>query len=329
MVFWMREVGEPEATETLSEYDRVSLVCSMQYELFCQIDWKVTEEPKEPQMDTVTAGGNAVPIGDVEHIQAAGRIGIDIPLYCWHPGLSVVATCRKCLIGAARRHPSTGEISFVPNLVPARRTPAKDGAVFLTDTRKLSKDRAQVKEDLLLRHPVDCPICDKSGECYLQDYHFQHGQKGRRAHIRPFSMQRRDVGPTVTHFVDRCIMCTRCIRFYREVSGTSRLLVVNRGACQEIDSVPGFPLINELAGNVVDLCPVDALPDVDFFYQHLATYQLAGAAFCRTLRGRTSTTPTGCNRFLRPFGLPQAPGSKGDSMGDCWAGPGRSIPEKC
>jgi NADH-quinone oxidoreductase subunit G len=238
---------------------------------------------KRWQMGTVLVDGQAVKVGDDERInaiQAAERAGIDIPRYFWHPGLSVVASCRMCLIEAGQRHPQTGEISFIPKLVPACQTPAKDGAVFATDTAKVKNARAQVEEDLLLRHPVDCPICDKSGECYLQDYHFQYGQKERRADIRPFSSRRRDVGATVTLFVDRCIMCTRCIRFCREVTGTSELMVVNRGTFQEIDVVPGFPLNNKLAGNVVDLCPVGALTDVDFLYQQRVWFMKRHTGVC-------------------------------------------------
>ena len=113
-----------------------------------------------------------------------------------------------------------------------------------------------VEEDLLIDHPIDCPICDKAGECYLQDYHFEHGQKQRRADIRPFTSRRREMGSTVTLFVDRCVMCSRCVRFTREISGTSELMVINRGSDEEIDVFPGFPLENKLSGNVVDLCPV-------------------------------------------------------------------------
>ncbi len=200
-------------------------------------------------------------------IQAAARAGVDIPRYCWHPGLSVVASCRMCLVETGTRNAETGAISMMPKLVPACQTPAKPGTVFVTESETVKKARAMVEEDLLIDHPIDCPICDKAGECYLQDYHFEHGQKERRADIRPFTSRRRDLGPTVTLFVDRCVMCSRCVRFGREVSGTSELLVINRGSEEEIDVLPGFPLENKLSGNVVDLCPVGALCDKDFLYQ--------------------------------------------------------------
>jgi NADH-quinone oxidoreductase subunit G len=138
--------------------------------------------------------------------------------------------------------------------------------VLITNSDKVLEARARVEEGLLLRHPIDCPICDKAGECRLQDYHFLHGQAERRADLRPFTSRRRDIGD-VRLFVDRCILCTRCVRFTAEVSGTHELMVVNRGTKEQIDVVPGFPLRNKLSGNVVDLCPVGALADKDFLYR--------------------------------------------------------------
>jgi NADH-quinone oxidoreductase subunit G len=140
--------------------------------------------------------------------------------------------------------------------------------------------RARVEEALLIDHPIDCPICDKAGECLLQDYHFQHGQPERRADIHAFHSRKRDVGPTVTLFVDRCIMCTRCVRFTREISGTAELMVTSRGAKEEIDVFPGQPLANKLAGNVVDLCPVGALGDKDFLYQQRVWFLKREANVC-------------------------------------------------
>lgn len=227
-------------------------------------------------MPTVSVDGIDIAIGDKERlngIQVAARAGVEIPHYCWHAGLSVVASCRMCLVEAGKKDDKTGKIAMQPRLVPACQTPATDGTVFITNSDKVKSARAMVEEDLLLRHPVDCPICDKAGECTLQDYHFEYGQGERRADIKPFSSRRRSLGDTVTLFVDRCVMCTRCVRFTREISGTSELMVINRGAHEEIDvfrNAAGdaqFPLANKLSGNVVDLCPVGALGDKDFLYQ--------------------------------------------------------------
>jgi NADH-quinone oxidoreductase subunit G len=227
-------------------------------------------------MPTVFVDGIEVAIGEKERlngIQAAERAGIEIPFYCWHPGLSVVASCRMCLVECGKKDDKTGKIAMQPRLVPACQTPATEGTVFVTNSEKVQQSRAMVEEDLLLRHPVDCPICDKAGECTLQDFHFEYGQKERRADIKPFSSRRRSLGDTVTLFVDRCVMCSRCVRFTREISGTSELMVINRGAHEEIDVFRNdagdlqFPLANKLSGNVVDLCPVGALGDKDFLYK--------------------------------------------------------------
>ena len=137
-----------------------------------------------------------------------------------------------------------------------------------------------VEEDLLLRHPVDCPICDKAGECLLQDYHFRYGQAApadRRACPSPAAGA---TWATSTLFIDRCVMCCRCVRFCAEVSGTRELMVANRGADEEIDVVPGFPLHNDLSGNVVDLCPVGALADKDFLYQQRVWFLRRHAGVC-------------------------------------------------
>ena len=167
-------------------------------------------------MATVIIDGQEVTIGDDEQlngIQAARRAGVDVPHYCWHESMSIVASCRMCLVETGQKDPKSGEISMMPRVVPACQTPATDNTVFVTNSKKVKEARAMVEEDLLIRHPIDCPICDKAGECYLQDYHFEHGQGERRADIKPFTSRRRPMGDTVTLFVDRCVMCTRCVRF--------------------------------------------------------------------------------------------------------------------
>jgi NADH-quinone oxidoreductase subunit G len=234
-------------------------------------------------MPTVIVDGHEVEIGADERlncIEAARRAGKEIPHYCWHPGLSVVASCRMCLIETGQRDAATGKVTMVPKLVPGCQTPVKDGTVIVTESEKVKESRARVEEALLIDHPIDCPICDKAGECLLQDYHFEHGQPERRADIHAFTSRKRDVGPTISLFVDRCIMCTRCVRFTREVSGTGELMVTSRGAKEEIDVFPGFPLDNKLAGNVVDLCPVGALGDKDFLYQQRVWFLKREANVC-------------------------------------------------
>jgi len=221
-------------------------------------------------MATVTIDGQDIEIGDDERlnvIQAADRAGVAIPFYCWHPGLSVVASCRMCLVEVGTKNKETGKVEMIPKLVPGCQTPAKDGTVVVTNSDKVRANQNFVQEGLLLDHPIDCPICDQAGECWLQDYYFNYGHQQRRADIRPFTSERRDLGTHVTLFVDRCVMCSRCVRFTREISGEGELQVINRGSHAEIDIFPGYPIENKLSGNVNDLCPVGALCSKDFLYQ--------------------------------------------------------------
>ncbi len=234
-------------------------------------------------MAIVIIDGSEIEIGKDERlngVQAARRAEVEIPHYCWHAGLTVVASCRMCLVECGKRDPATGQVSMLPKLVPACQTPATDGTVFVTNSEKVRQARAMVEEDLLIRHPIDCPICDKAGECNLQDYHFEHGREERRADLKPFTSRRRSLGDTVTLFVDRCVMCSRCVRFCREIAGTSELMVTNRGAHEEIDVFPGFPLANKLSGNVVDLCPVGALGDKDFLYKQRVWFMKSHDGVC-------------------------------------------------
>jgi len=234
-------------------------------------------------MAKVTIDGTEIEIGDSERlncIQAADRAGVAIPFYCWHPGLTVVASCRMCLVEVGDTNKETGKVVMQPKLVPACQTPAKDGTVIVTNSEKVRANQQFVQEGLLLDHPVDCPICDQAGECWLQDYYFQYGHKQRRADIKPFTSRRKDLGPHVTLFTDRCVMCSRCVRFTQEIAGTSELMVVNRGADAEIDTVPGFPIDNPLSGNVNDLCPVGALCSKDFLYQQRVWFMDAHDSVC-------------------------------------------------
>lgn len=245
-------------------------------------------------------------------IQAAQQAGVEIPFYCWHHDLSVVASCRMCLVEVGEKKPD-GTVSMFPKLVPACQTPAKPGTVVVTDSDKVKKSREQTLEYLLLNHPLDCSICDQAGECYLQDYTYKFG----RAHSRlnEPKVQRLDkyhIGDQIALFTDRCVMCTRCVRFTREISGTAELHVTNRGSVEEIDVFPGHECNNKLAGNVVDLCPVGALCSKDFLYKKRVWWLTSADSVC-------NGCSTGCSIHvdqseekvyrLRPRENPQAQGS--------------------
>ena len=190
-------------------------------------------------------------------LQSCLDAGMPLPHYCYHPGLSIPASCRICLV----------EVEGLPKLVPSCQTPIRDGMVVHANSTKAIANQKQVMEYLLINHPLDCPVCDQAGECLLQDYSYQYGRSQSRFEEDKIKNPKKDVGDNVMLYADRCIMCTRCVRFTREVSGTSELFVEGRGHKEEIAIFPGRPLNNKLSGNVVDLCPVGALLDKDFLFK--------------------------------------------------------------
>src|SRR4051812_4333091 len=190
-------------------------------------------------------------------LQACLDAGMPLPHYCYHPGLSIPASCRICLV----------EVEGLPRLVPSCQTPIRDGMVVFSQSTKAVANQKQVMEYLLINHPLDCPVCDQAGECSLQDYSYEYGRSQSRFEEDKAKKPKKDVGDNVYLYADRCIMCTRCVRFTREVSGTSELFVEGRGHREEIAIFPGQPINNKLSGNVVDLCPVGALLDKDFLFK--------------------------------------------------------------
>ncbi len=205
--------------------------------------------------------------GGITVLQAAARAGWDIPHYCFHPGLSIVASCRLCLMEMKMPHPKTREMDWAPKLMPACQTPVRDGLEVRFASDRVAKNQKDCMEYFLLNHPLDCPVCDQAGECKLQDYSYKFGDAQSRMVDEKLVSAKKDVGPRTLLYSDRCVMCTRCVRFAEEISGTGELCVVNRGSRNEIDVFPGKPLDNPLQGNVVDLCPVGALLDKDFLFK--------------------------------------------------------------
>jgi len=220
-------------------------------------------------MPTITINGKPLPFKPGQTIlQVALENEIEIPHYCYHPGLSIVANCRICLAEVWAPNPrNNNALEPMPKLVPTCQTTCGDGQVVHIDSPKAIANQKSVMEYLLINHPVDCPVCDQAGECHLQDYSYQYGRSQSRFQESKIKQPKKDVGPHVLLYSDRCIMCTRCVRFTREVTGTGELLVQKRGAFEQIDVFPGIPLDNELSANVVDICPVGALLDKDFLFQ--------------------------------------------------------------
>jgi NADH-quinone oxidoreductase subunit G len=265
-------------------------------------------------MGTVLVNGTPVEIGANERlnvIQAADRAGVEVPRYCWHPALTVVASCRMCLVETGEKKPD-GTIAMGPKLVPGCQTPVKDGTVVVTNSDKVKAAQAQTLEYLLLNHPLDCPVCDQAGECWLQDYSYRYGHAHSRLHEPKIHRPDKDyIGKEITLFTDRCVMCSRCVRFTREISGTAELQIINRGSHAEIDIFPGEPCNNKLAGNVVDICPVGALCSKDFLYKQRVWWLQAKESVCPNCSTGCSITIDQNNEQiyrLRPRDNPQAQG---------------------
>jgi len=198
-------------------------------------------------------------------LQVALENGVEIPHYCYHPGMSIVASCRICLAEVAQPNPrNNNKLELIPKLVPTCQTPAAEGMEVYIDSPKSVQNQKAVMEYLLINHPLDCPVCDQAGECSLQDYSYNYGRSASRFEEAKLKQPKKDLGPYVLLYADRCIMCTRCVRFTREVTGTNELGVFGRGHREQIDIFPGVALDNELSGNVIDICPVGALLDKDF-----------------------------------------------------------------
>lgn len=200
-------------------------------------------------------------------LQVALENDIPIPHYCYHPGLSIVASCRICLAEVAQPNPrNDNKVELIPKLMPTCQTMAGDAMEVYVNSPKSIANQKAVMEYLLINHPLDCPVCDQAGECSLQDYSYQYGRSESRFEEQKIKQPTKDIGPHVKLYSDRCIMCSRCVRFTREVSGDGEISIFGRGNREQIDIFPGVPLDNELSGNVVDICPVGALLDKDFLF---------------------------------------------------------------
>jgi len=191
-------------------------------------------------------------------IQAAAENGIEIPHFCWHPKLSVSGNCRMCLV----------EIEKMPKLAIACSTQVSDGMVVRTDSDRVVKARNAVMEFLLINHPLDCPICDEAGECKLQDYAYKYSiGESRFTEDKVHKPKRVELGPRVMLDDERCIMCSRCIRFADEVAHQPALTFTERGTHVVLTTFPGQQFDSPYSMNVIDLCPVGALTSRDFRFK--------------------------------------------------------------
>ena len=219
-------------------------------------------------MPTVIIDGRTLEVeAGTNLIDAANRVGVQIPHYCYHPRLSVVGQCRMCLV----------KVEGMRGLQPGCTTQVmKDGMVVSVDDDDVRAAQDGMMEFFLINHPLDCPICDQAGECGLQDYSFKHGQAFSRfryeeKRIYP-GKERIPLGPHVVLNMNRCIQCTRCVRFTEEITQTGELGFFQRGARAEIGVFPGKVLDNDLSTCVVDICPVGALTSTRFRFAERVWY---------------------------------------------------------
>ncbi len=205
-------------------------------------------------------------------LDACRQVGLDIPHYCYHPALTPVATCRMCLVEIKGQPKLATSCTTTVPPAPKDNPEAVVMEVF-TNTPAVADARAGVMEFLLINHPLDCPICDQAGECKLQDYSYQYGSGDSRMGEVKRRYRYEDLGAKIVIDKNRCIHCTRCVRFTREISGGGELIVASRGSHLEVTTYTGKSLDqNPYAGNVVDLCPVGALTSRDFRFRKRVWY---------------------------------------------------------
>ena len=223
-------------------------------------------------------------------LQAAEALGIYIPRYCYHPGLSTAGSCRMCVV----------DIEKAPKLEISCYTQAAEGMVVHTASERVKQARQNILEFLLTNHPLDCPVCDQSGECDLQNFYMEFGlYQSRYLENKVKRRKALPIGPHVMLDNERCILCSRCVRFCDEVSHSHELGVVNRGDKSEIALCPGKELDNPYSGNVIDICPVGALTEKEFRFQCRVWYLDRAPSICHGCS-------RGCNievhyNVLRPY----------------------------
>ncbi len=241
-------------------------------------DVAATKPAVEQVKLTVNGHEISVPKG-TNILEASKRIGVVVSHFCYHAGLSSPAVCRQCLV----------EVKGQPKLVPSCYTPVAEGMVVSTNSEKAKTAQMQMLEFTLVNHPIDCPICDKAGECTLQKMYFDHDNKPSRVDMEKVHKAKRvDLGPTIVLDQERCILCTRCIRVCDEVAGQHQLEMAQRGDHEVLTTAPGKLLDNPYSLNTVDVCPVGALTAKDFRFSMRAWELYTTPSVC-------NGCATGCN----------------------------------
>jgi NADH-quinone oxidoreductase subunit G len=240
----------------------------------------VAAPPTDPTKVTLTIDGHSVTVPKGTNVlEAAKTLGVDISAFCYHPGLEIVAQCRQCLVSVEKN----------PKLQPSCQQVCGEGMVVHTTDHQSTLARKQQLEFTLLNHPVDCPICDKAGECTLQKLYFEHDNADSRVDVPKVHKPKVvDLGPTIVLDAERCILCSRCIRVCDEVAGDHQLEFAHRSDHQVLTTAPGAQLDNPYSVNTVDVCPVGALTAKDFRFTMRAWELDATPSVC-------NGCATGCN----------------------------------
>ncbi|MCX5790052.1 MAG: 2Fe-2S iron-sulfur cluster-binding protein [Elusimicrobia bacterium] len=249
--------------------------------------------PDKPKVKFTLDGRELEAVEGTLVIDAAKAAGIEVPHYCYHPGLGNPGVCRLCMV----------EVEGAPKPMVSCRLPVKAGMVVKSDTARARKAQASSLEFHLANHPLDCPVCDQAGECFLQDYYMRYGLY--RSAVREDKLhkeKRLDIGPTVVLDQERCILCTRCTRFLSQVTKTNELGIFNRGDHDVLAPYPGRRVDNPYSGNIVDVCPVGALTDKDFRFKVRVWYLDETPSLCTTCARGCSIDLHANNR--RPWHTP-------------------------
>jgi NADH-quinone oxidoreductase subunit G len=256
-------------------------------------------------MATITIDGHVIEVTEGEMLlPAALENGFHVPHYCWHPKLSIDGNCRMCQV----------EIEGAPKLSIACNTPVRDGMVVRTDTPAVANARRGVIELYLVNHPLDCPICDKAGECVLQDYSYAYGsRRARTREPRRKLEKRKDVGPRMILDQERCILCRRCVRFCREITHSDELAVFGIGDRSVLDALEDKPLANDYSICTADICPVGALESKSFHHKLRVWFLTKTESVCsRCANGCNITVQHYRNRIWRL--MPR----RNDAVNDTW-----------
>ena len=236
-------------------------------------------------------------------MDAANQAGIYVPHFCYHRKLSIAANCRMCLV----------EVEKAPKPLPACATPVTKGMKVHTHSEQAVDAQKGVMEFLLINHPLDCPICDQGGECQLQDLAVGYGASGSRYEEPKRVVTDKNLGPLISTDMTRCIHCTRCVRFGKEIAGVMELGMIGRGEHAEIITFVGRTVDSELSGNVIDLCPVGALTSKPFRYSARTwelTHRPTVSPHCGL--GSNLTVQVKQNRVMRV--LPR----ENEAINECW-----------